>query len=515
MMLAINGMQLHYDTHGAGEPLLWLHGGLGHGADWQHIFREPPPSYRIIAPDLRGHGRSTGASATYSFRQSALDAFALLDHLQVDRVKVIGLSGGGITALHMATIQPARVTAMIVISAPPAFPEQAKAIQRVFSEAMLSEADRLRMRQRHQRLGQLDMLVAETRAMADGGDPSFTPEQLASISADTLIVFGDRDFLYPVSLAVELHQAIPRSWLWVVPNGGHGPVIVGGPGAALSFMAPFFSPWEDHFTVVQWDQPWAGATIARSGETGKGTLSIDRLTRDGVGVGEFVRHRLPGRAIVVLGFSGGSIVGLRLVSERPDLFAAYVGTGQITNWARQQRLAYEAIVGRARAAGDVDAIAELERLGPPPYPTVEADAVLGRHATAMTPVERAVFAGLAPDVSAALKSPPPDARYVASDISAGDPRTLAARAYEALRAEIGAFDAATLGATYRVPMFFCQGDDDVYTATSEVQAFVDAIEAPIKRFERVAGGGHSCLFLREVFLDLLNHVVRPALSAVH
>jgi pimeloyl-ACP methyl ester carboxylesterase len=61
--------------------------------------------------------------------------------------------------------------------------------------------------------------------MADGDDPDFTREALASITADTLIVFGDRDPLYPVAMAVELREAIPRSWLWLVPNGGHGPVF--------------------------------------------------------------------------------------------------------------------------------------------------------------------------------------------------------------------------------------------------------------------------------------------------
>ena len=168
-------MQLHYDTHGEGEPLLWLHGGMGHGPDWQYIFKEPPAGYRLIAPDLRGHGRSTGASATYSFKQSALDVFALLDHLKIDRVKVIGLSGGGITALHMATIQPEREAAMVVISAPAAFPEQARAIQRIFSEAMLGDAERALMRQRHQREGQLETLFAQVHAFADGDDPGFTP----------------------------------------------------------------------------------------------------------------------------------------------------------------------------------------------------------------------------------------------------------------------------------------------------------------------------------------------------
>ena len=144
---------------------------------------------------------------------------------------MIGLSGGGITALHMATIQPGRVTAMVIVSAPAAFPEQARAIQRTYSEAALNDAQRALMRERHRREGQLETLFSQVRAFADGDDPSFSPQDLAAITADTLIVFGDRDPLYPVSLALELRQGIPRSWLWVVPNGGHGPVF--GPAAPL------------------------------------------------------------------------------------------------------------------------------------------------------------------------------------------------------------------------------------------------------------------------------------------
>lgn len=225
MIFEIGGTELHYDVHGEGEPLLWLHGGMGHGPDWGLIFPEPPAGFRLIAPDLRGHGRSTGAQPIYSFRQSALDMFALLDHLQIDRIKILGLSGGGITALHMATIDPGRVAAMVVISAPPAFPEQARAIQRVYSAAMLSEADQARMRARHPREGQLDTLFAQVRAFADGADPDFTPDELATITAETLIVFGDRDPLYPVSIAFDLYQAIPNASLWIVPGAGHGPVF--------------------------------------------------------------------------------------------------------------------------------------------------------------------------------------------------------------------------------------------------------------------------------------------------
>jgi pimeloyl-ACP methyl ester carboxylesterase len=234
-------MELHYDLHGDGEPLLWLHGGMGHGPDWRYVFTEAPAGYQLIAPDLRGHGRSTGASSTYSFRQSAVDMFALLDDLQIDTVKIVGLSGGGITALHMATIAPARVGAIIPISAPARFPQQARAIQRIYSEAMLSEADRVRMRERHRREGQLEVLFSQVRAFADGDDPSFSKPDLAAITAETLIVFGDRDPLYPVSAAVELREAIPRSWLWVVPNGGHGPVFGASASRFVETALGFFA----------------------------------------------------------------------------------------------------------------------------------------------------------------------------------------------------------------------------------------------------------------------------------
>jgi pimeloyl-ACP methyl ester carboxylesterase len=225
MVVTVNGMQLHFDLHGEGAPLLWLHGGMGHGPDWRFIFSAEPAGYQLIAPDLRGHGRSNGAGATYSFRQSALDVIGLVDHLGLERVKVIGLSGGGITALHLATLDPGRVEAMVVISAPPRFPAQARAIQRQYSFDMLSEDEKARMRERHRREGQIEILLAQVRAFADGDDPDFTNDELARITADALIVFGDRDPLYPVSLGVELHEAIRRSWLWVVPNGGHGPVF--------------------------------------------------------------------------------------------------------------------------------------------------------------------------------------------------------------------------------------------------------------------------------------------------
>jgi pimeloyl-ACP methyl ester carboxylesterase len=237
MLADINGCQLWYDDRGEGEPLLLVHGFMGVGANWRYVFATDPEGFRIIAPDVRGHGCSTNPSGTFTFRQAALDLLALLDHLRVDRFKAIGLSGGGITLLHMATLQPSRVEAMVLVSAPPWFPPEAKAIQRRYSETMVPENQRAAIRAFHPRGdAQIRALIEQTRQMAvNDEDVNFTPAVLKTIAADTLIVFGDRENfggepMYPVSLAFELHAGIPRSFLWVVPNGGHGPIF--GPHAA-------------------------------------------------------------------------------------------------------------------------------------------------------------------------------------------------------------------------------------------------------------------------------------------
>jgi pimeloyl-ACP methyl ester carboxylesterase len=73
---------------------------------------------------------------------------------------------------------------------------------------------------------QIQALMASTKAFADSyDDMNFTPLDLTTIQARTLIVQGDRDPLYPVELSIEMGKAIPKARLWIIPNGGHGPVI--------------------------------------------------------------------------------------------------------------------------------------------------------------------------------------------------------------------------------------------------------------------------------------------------
>jgi pimeloyl-ACP methyl ester carboxylesterase len=227
--LQVNGVELYYETQGAGEPLLLLHGGSGSHEDWVYAGRDEfSREYTLIMPDARGHGRSTNPAMAITHRQCALDTFALLDHLGINKCKAIGLSMGGNILLHMATLQPDRIEAMVVVSATMYFPEQARAIMRQvpIDDQPPREWDTMRKRHKHGD-GQIMAIWEWLRGMADSHDDmNFTPPALSRITASTLIVYGDRDFLYPVEIAVDMYRAIPQSALWVVPKGGHGPVFL-------------------------------------------------------------------------------------------------------------------------------------------------------------------------------------------------------------------------------------------------------------------------------------------------
>ena len=104
-----------------------LHRFGGCGQLWLPLADRLAERFRLIVPDLRGHGRSTNPAGTFTHRQSAADIFELLDQLGVTRFKAMGTSTGGMTLLHMATRQPSRVEAMVLIGATHYFTEESRA----------------------------------------------------------------------------------------------------------------------------------------------------------------------------------------------------------------------------------------------------------------------------------------------------------------------------------------------------------------------------------------------------
>jgi pimeloyl-ACP methyl ester carboxylesterase len=222
---SLAGVDLYFETHGTGDSLVLLHGFGGCSQDWSPLIADWSTHFQLIIPDLRGHGRSSNPSKIFRHQDAATDMLALLDHLKIDKFKGVGVSGGGNVLLHLATRHPDRVQAMVLVSATSYFPAQARAIMRQYPTS-LTEQDWETMRRRHPGGDdQIKTLLQSTAAFAESyDDMNFTPPYLATIQARTLIVQGDRDPLYPVEISVDMAKAIPRSSLWIVPNGGHGPI---------------------------------------------------------------------------------------------------------------------------------------------------------------------------------------------------------------------------------------------------------------------------------------------------
>jgi len=126
-----------------------------------------------------------------------------------------------------------------------------------------------------------------------------------------------------------------------------GALFSGGPGFSTIPSTPAYSGWEAAFTVVMWDQRGEGKTFERSGRSVAASMTIAQMTQDGIEVAEYLRRRLGKDKIVLLGWSWGTILGVNMVEERPDLFSVYVGTGQVVAMQEGEAIAYANVLAKS------------------------------------------------------------------------------------------------------------------------------------------------------------------------
>lgn len=293
-------------------------------------------------------------------------------------------------------------------------------------------------------------------------------------------------------------------WLTIRGENRANPVVLilhGGPGGAMSMMSILFRSWERDFTVVQWDQRGAGRTYGRNG-TDEKPMTAERMTRDGIEVAEYLVERLRKKKIVLLGHSWGSELGVLMAKRRPDLFHAYVGTGQVVAKEEKEEILYARLMKRLEAAHDRDGIVRLQAIGPPPYKSeddLEAErAIQGRFDV---PSEKGFFSMIirvllfSPDTSLGDLYEYNQGRHFAGD---------------SLYKELLGYDARKLGSRFDLPVFIFNGDHDLTTPADLAKAWFDTLEAPKKEFVILRGGGHSALMtMPDIFLAELKARVRP------
>ncbi|HEX3943159.1 MAG TPA: alpha/beta hydrolase [Rhizomicrobium sp.] len=180
---------------------------------------------------------------------------------------------------------------------------------------------------------------------------------------------------------IERRMAIPingtQQWITVRGRDLRNPILLfihGGPAAPeMPTSWTFQNPWEDYFTVVQWDQRGAGKTYnANDPAKIAPTMNFAQMEADTEAVVQYLRATYAKDRIFVLGHSWGSILGLTLARNHPDWLYAYIGMGQMIDTRRAERLDYLATLQAARDAHNDKALKELRALEP--YP--EADGAI-------------------------------------------------------------------------------------------------------------------------------------------
>ena len=236
----VENLEIAYRIGGSGPPLLMVHGFTFPGQEWDPFVDDLGSHFTLIIPDLPGHGRSQDFPGEFRYRDAARLLFGLLDQLEIDRVSAVGHSAGASILIHMATQQPDRIDGMALVAGGHRVSEQGRESIGRLQLGDMPEDIREFYRQYHPGGdAQAEALFERLRALANNHDDfDFPPERLATIQAKTLLVWGDRDAAYPISVVTELYEGIPQASLWVVPDQGHYPVWawLGGSAEAESIF---------------------------------------------------------------------------------------------------------------------------------------------------------------------------------------------------------------------------------------------------------------------------------------
>lgn len=252
-----DGTKLYYEVHGSGEPVLFVHGFPLSSRLWQDAAATLGDRYRIIVPDLRGHGRSDASDVT-SMTQMAGDLVAVLDAAEERRpVILVGLSMGGYIAMEMARLQPLRIRALVLADTRHDADAQAKVQEReavarrvlaegsqVVADGMVSKlfADTAPQRLKDEWRGIMAAtppkgVAAALRAMGARIDSA---ETLKGWQAPCLIVVGESDVITPPEVARQMQSLVTGSQLEIILGAGHM-TPVEQPGLFTGALRAFFA----------------------------------------------------------------------------------------------------------------------------------------------------------------------------------------------------------------------------------------------------------------------------------
>jgi pimeloyl-ACP methyl ester carboxylesterase len=218
-------------------------------------------------------------------------------------------------------------------------------------------------------VGGMSGIASVAAADAASAKPAFSRQDARDIIAASRKIVS--------SHGIETMTQIPidgtQQWISVRGHDSRNPILLflhGGPASPdMPLSWTFQTPWEDYFTVVQWDQRGAGKTYAANDpEKVAAGMTIEQMTADANEVVEYLRRTYHKQKIFLLGHSWGSALGVRVAQEHPEWFYAYIGVGQVANTRESEAVGYRFAVEQARAHDNQEALRELAALAPYPAP---------------------------------------------------------------------------------------------------------------------------------------------------
>jgi pimeloyl-ACP methyl ester carboxylesterase len=216
----VNGIEMYYAVFGQGDPVLLIHGGLGHADIWASQVAEMSKTHKVIVADSRGHGRTTRDSQPFGYHLMASDYLALLDHLKIDKVALVGWSDGGIIGIDIALSHPERLTRLYANAANVTTDGVIAGVENNKTFAAYIERsgkDYARLSKTPDQFGQF---VDEIVKMWSS-EPAWTKEQLAGITTPTAIVVGDHDEAIKREHTDYMASVIPGAKEIILPDASH------------------------------------------------------------------------------------------------------------------------------------------------------------------------------------------------------------------------------------------------------------------------------------------------------
>jgi len=217
----INGLNMYYEIHGSGTPLLYLHGGALCTDAHRNEINFLSQNYKVIAADRQGQGRTADFDREISYEEMAIGQLELLNHLKIDSCIVYGNSDGGPVALYMTIKSPKTVTKLIVEGTNYHY----SGIEDNWTELLKSVTPEMYQNDFFNALSPngseyWPTMLSKLKNMWLNS-PILTPLELNKISCPTLVIAGDRDMI-KIEHTVSLYKSIPDASLFIVPSTSHG-----------------------------------------------------------------------------------------------------------------------------------------------------------------------------------------------------------------------------------------------------------------------------------------------------